>query len=174
MGRIEQHIGLWLWSSYIYSPNPFFALRAAALVVAHKKQQDHAGGEDQRRQEGQRCLQPSRNELAWCHGREHHGEFGRGDRRMTRVETEAAHGERLAIIMLVLGNKSDTVTTKNEGYDDEVGLSEVLEVEKNLRNEGGRMWTVTIFTARDMESVGDAMCWILEERLREGEKKGRK
>jgi|NorSeaMetagenome_1021524.scaffolds.fasta_scaffold341883_2 hypothetical protein len=93
---------------------------------------------------------------------------------MTRVETEAAHGERLAIIMLVLGNKSDTVTTKNEGYDDEVGLSEVLEVEKNLRNEGGRMWTVTIFTARDMESVGDAMCWILEERLREGEKKGRK
>mmetsp|Transcript_19672 Transcript_19672/g.41146 ORF Transcript_19672/g.41146 Transcript_19672/m.41146 type:complete len:567 (-) Transcript_19672:40-1740(-) len=76
--------------------------------------------------------------------------------------------------VLVLGNKSDTVTTKNEGYDDEVGLSEVLEVEKNLRNEGGRMWTVRIVTARNMESVGDAMCWILEERLREGEKKGRR
>ena len=83
------------------------------------------------------------------------------------------------IPVLVLGNKSDNVTTANEGYDDEVGLSEVLEIEKSLRGGGegggekmGRMWTVRIVTARDMEKVGDSICWILEERLKE--RKGKK
>ena len=70
------------------------------------------------------------------------------------------------IPVLVMGNKSDTVTTSNEGYDDEVLLAEVLEIEKWLRNDGGRMWTVRIVSARDMEGVGDAMCWVIDERLK--------
>jgi hypothetical protein len=28
------------------------------------------------------------------------------------------------------------------------------------------MWTVRIVSARDMEGVGDAMCWVIDERLK--------
>ena len=50
------------------------------------------------------------------------------------------------------------------GIYDERKLAEVLQMEKWLRNEHGRMWTVRVVCAMDMEGVADSLLWGIEER----------
>ena len=45
-------------------------------------------------------------------------------------------------------------------------LAEMLEMEKWLRNEHGRMWTVRVVSATDMDGVADSLLWAIEERWR--------
>ena len=65
--------------------------------------------------------------------------------------------------MLVLGNKKD-LARKTEGIYDERKLAEVLQMDKWLRNEHGRMWTVRVVSAMDMDGVADSLLWGIEER----------
>ena len=75
-----------------------------------------------------------------------------------------SHLGRLPV--LVLGNKSDLCTPGTGGVDDERELAEMLEMERWLRNEHRRMWTVRIVSATDMDSVADSLLWAIEERWR--------
>ncbi|GMH98011.1 hypothetical protein TrVE_jg4612 [Triparma verrucosa] len=65
--------------------------------------------------------------------------------------------------VLVLGNKKD-LARKTEGIYDERKLAEVLQMDKWLRNEHGRMWTVRVVSAMDMDGVADSLLWGIEER----------